>query len=218
MLNRRVQRGFTLIEMAIVLVVIGLLLGSLLTPLSSKIEHERYKETTRELENITEALMGHAVATGRLPCADLDGDGLEDIGVNCSSEGNVPWATLGVGREDAWGHPMRYRVDSTFSSSLVPILDPADTSSNFSVVDRSGAALTPANPNAPVVILFSCGQDGLPNGENEDSSIDAATCENLGTPDLIYVQDIHDTNFDDILVWMSKNRLLNRMVTAGKWP
>ena len=41
MLQRSKQGGFTLIEMAIVLLVIGLLLGGLLTPLSNKIESER---------------------------------------------------------------------------------------------------------------------------------------------------------------------------------
>ncbi len=213
---RSKQSGFTLVEMAIVLLVIGLLLGGLLTPLSNKIESERYKESNRELSKIVDALMGYAVANKRLPCADTNDDGFEDIGVNCNDEGSVPWATLGVGREDAWGHPMRYRVDASFTSS-VP--DPPNTSSNFSVVDRAGAALSPVNPNAPAAIIFSCGNDGLPNGENDaNGADDSATCVNPGAPNPIYVQDVPDASFDDILVWLSKNRLLNRMVAAGKWP
>jgi hypothetical protein len=115
---------------------------------------------------------------------------------------------------------MRYRVDASFTPPVAPpIPDPALTASNFSVVDRDGAALTPVNPDGPVVIIFSCGNDGLPNGENDaNGSADSATCVNPGAPNLIYVQDVPDANFDDILVWLSKNRVLNRMVAAGKWP
>ncbi|MCF6282439.1 MAG: prepilin-type N-terminal cleavage/methylation domain-containing protein [Candidatus Polarisedimenticolaceae bacterium] len=209
--------GFTLIEMAIVLLVIGLLLGGLLTPLSTKIEGERYKESRNELSKVVDALMGYAVSNQRLPCADTNGDGVEDVGANCSNEGTVPWLTLGAGREDAWKHPIRYRVDAGFTTA--PILDPAVTISSFSIVDRAGAALTPADPGGPVVILFSCGNDGLPNGENNANGADNnPTCENPGNPNTIYVQDVPDANFDDHLIWLSKNRLLNRMVAAGKWP
>ncbi len=220
MQQRSKQSGFTLVEMAIVLLVIGLLLGGLLTPLSNKIESERYKESNRELDKIVDALMGYAVANKRLPCADTDDDGFEDVGANCNDEGSVPWATLGVGREDAWGHPMRYRVDASFTPPVAPpIPDPALTVSNFSVVDRDGVALTPVNPDGPVVIIFSCGNDGLPNGENDaNGAADSATCVNPGAPNPTYVQDVPDASFDDILVWLSKNRLLNRMVAAGKWP
>ncbi len=219
MLQRSKQGGFTLIEMAIVLLVIGLLLGGLLTPLSNKIESERYKESRKELDRIVDALMGYAVANKRLPCADTNNDGFENSGVSCNDEGSVPWATLGAGREDAWGNRIRYRVDAGFTSAPIP--DPADTDVNSSlgVVDRSGAPLTPSYPDAPVVILFSCGNDGLPNGENDaNGATDSATCTNPGAPNPIYVQDVPDANFDDLLIWLSKNRLLNRMVAAGKWP
>ncbi len=219
---RSKQGGFTLIEMAIVLLVIGLLLGGLLTPLSNKIESERYKESSRELDRIVDALMGYAVANRRLPCADMDGDGDDgdEAIADCNNEGFVPWLTLGVGREDAWGHPIRYRVDASFTSPVAPpVPDPPNTSSNFSIVDRAGVALSPVNPDAPVVILFSCGNDGLPNGENDaNGAADSATCVNPGAPNPIYVQDVPDASFDDLLIWLSKNRVLNRMVAAGKWP
>ena len=218
--NRERYRGFTLIEMAIVLLVIGLLLGGLLTPLASKVESGRYKETNRELEKAVDALMGYAVVNQRLPCADLDepdevGHGFADA-AGCGTEGYLPWADLGVGKRDAWGHPLRYRVDPAFSATIP---DPPDTTDpGYSVVDRAGAPLTPGYPDGPLVIIFSCGNDGLPNGANEDTSVDAATCKNLGTQDTIYVQDVRDANFDDLLIWLSKNRLLNRMVKADKWP
>jgi hypothetical protein len=45
------------------------------------------------------------------------------------------------------------------------------------------------------------------------------TCVNPGVADGAYVQDAYrDGQYDDILIWVSKNSLLNRLVTAGQWP
>jgi prepilin-type N-terminal cleavage/methylation domain-containing protein len=41
------RAGFTLVEMAIVLVIVGLLLGGLLMPLSAQIEQRRIGETQK---------------------------------------------------------------------------------------------------------------------------------------------------------------------------
>ncbi len=79
--NRLIQmrsNGFTLIEMAVVLLIIGLLLGGVLAPLSTQIDNDRRKETSNTLKQISDALLGYAVANVRLPCPDTNGDGLED--------------------------------------------------------------------------------------------------------------------------------------------
>ncbi len=60
--------GFTLVEMAIVLVIIGLLLGGMLMPLSAQIDQRKISDTQKMLDGIKEALIGFAVANGRLPC------------------------------------------------------------------------------------------------------------------------------------------------------
>jgi len=44
--------------MAIVLVIIGLLLGGLLMPLSAQLEQQRISETQKYLDQIREALLG----------------------------------------------------------------------------------------------------------------------------------------------------------------
>ncbi len=61
------QKGFSLIELAIVLVVVALLIGGLLVPLSMQIEQQRIRDTQKTLEEIKEALVGFAIANGRLP-------------------------------------------------------------------------------------------------------------------------------------------------------
>lgn len=130
-MNRRGQQGFTLIELAVVVVVIGLLLTGILVPLSVQVETARIQETQRKLAEIRSALIGFAQANGRLPCPathltagealPVNGvAGIEgcDDGGTLRQHGFVPAVTLGVSGpfngdnllEDAWGNPYRYSV------------------------------------------------------------------------------------------------------------
>lgn len=61
-------QGFTLMELTVVLVIVGLLLGGLLVPLSAQRDVDLTKATDKSLADIREALMGFAVINGRLPC------------------------------------------------------------------------------------------------------------------------------------------------------
>ena len=108
--------GFTLAEMAIVLLIVGLLLAGVLTPLANQVETKRTSDTQKMLEDIKDALIGYAAShratsTGKpyLPCPDTNLDGLEEnrtAGVCPSQEGWIPWSTLGVGQAVAgWETP-----------------------------------------------------------------------------------------------------------------
>jgi prepilin-type N-terminal cleavage/methylation domain-containing protein len=72
------SQGFNLIEIAVVLVVLGFLIGNLLNPLAKKIEQDKIKLTQHSLEEIKQALLGYAVLHGCLPCpvADASGEGI----------------------------------------------------------------------------------------------------------------------------------------------
>jgi len=130
------QRGFSLVEMAMVLVIIGLLLGGLLMPLTAQIDQQKIGETRKSLAEIKEALAGFAIVNGRLPCpangsiaADAASAGQEattgtgallicttTIGSGVpSNSGVLPWATLGLSETDAWGRRFTYRVTSSFA-------------------------------------------------------------------------------------------------------
>lgn len=228
-------RGFTLIELALVLAIVGLLLGGLLVPLATQMDAHRVDAARQQLATIEEALSGYAVANGnRLPCPDTDGDGLED-GPPCPGvEGALPYATLGVPGLDPWGRPFRYIADASFTAAAGAPNPPA-TTTGLTVQDRGvptatppvpPSALTTGNPSAAVAVIFSCGKNGIPDvagatpsNDNDGATNAAADCSNPGATDNIYVQDVFTEDvFDDVLVWMSKNVLLNRLVAAGTWP
>lgn len=61
-------RGFTLLELAVVLVIITMLLAALFVPLNTQIVQRRYTDTQKTLDDVREALIGFALATTRLPC------------------------------------------------------------------------------------------------------------------------------------------------------
>jgi len=118
------SRGFTLIEMAVVIAVIALLLSSILVPLATQVEERRIADTRRMLDEAREALLGFLIANGRLPCPASESpmsNGLESPagGGNCTNfyNGFLPAATLGLTPTDAqgfmidpWGNRIRYAV------------------------------------------------------------------------------------------------------------
>lgn len=119
MVERRVQ-GFTLIELAVVLFIFGLLIAGLLGPLETQLEARDRAATIEVMDEIIESLYGYAITNGRLPCPDTDGDGLPNPIFNpadvatatCAGEGVVPWVELNTPPGDAWGNRFRYRVAS----------------------------------------------------------------------------------------------------------
>lgn len=132
MRNTVKNKGFSLIELAVVLVIIGVAFGGFISTLSSRIEQSKREQTTQQLHTIKKALLGFAMANGRLPCpAIATSDGLEAPvgGGDCTSNrGLVPNATLGLSGGvnddnlllDSWNNPIRYSVSNTTSSTSHP--------------------------------------------------------------------------------------------------
>ena len=169
----RKGQGFSLIEIAIVLMVLGFLIGNLLYPLARKVENDKIKLTQYYLEEIKQALLGYVVLHGCLPCPVLDANkatGQENRVIKidicsqpCSSsvnEGFLPWLDLGVGRYDAWGSLFRYRVKEEYTDyRLAPEMTSSLLVKDTQVIDTSTGAqanyLT-LQSNTPVVaIIFS---------------------------------------------------------------
>jgi prepilin-type N-terminal cleavage/methylation domain-containing protein len=204
----KTSTGFSLIEMAVVLLIIGLLIGGFLSPLSSSLTHQKIKLTQQSLEEIKEALLGFAIIYQRLPCPASNENGIAlNVGdTNCNKEGYLPWADLGVGRYDAWGKTFRYRVEEEYTNTTTVVL-PISTNT-LRVKNRQNNYLTNKSGDSRVVaIIFSYGQ----NGEAEE--------DNQNTSSKLYMQDGYIENqFDDVLTWLSRNTLINRLLISGKWP
>lgn len=143
-MKRRRQMGFTLVELTVVMIIIALLIGGMLVPLSTQNDMRNQQETEKSLAEIKEALIGFAAVNGRLPCparrstassglnagteavtagacACVDGgmNGVADYtATQCNSAGGVvgalPWATLGLRETDAWGKRFTYRLTTRF--------------------------------------------------------------------------------------------------------
>ena len=119
------SHGFTLVEIVVTLMIIGIVMGGLLIPMTIQIDHQKFQTTKKRLKTIKKALIVFATNHGYLPCPAIDTNGKEakrsangwvcDIYDN--SDGYLPWKTLGVDGYDAWGRPFRYRVDGWFSNS-----------------------------------------------------------------------------------------------------
>ncbi|MEM7252980.1 MAG: type II secretion system protein [Pseudomonadota bacterium] len=214
--------GFSLIEMAMVLAALTLILSGVITPLGHYIDKQRTTRTHNELDAAHDALMGYAVSNGAsLPCPDHDGDGTSDVTagpIPCRvQEGYLPSATLGVRGFDGWGRRLRYRPDNAFTEPG-GLGNPPNTTSRLQVRNRAGVRLTVSDPHSSAAIVFSCGKNGIPDDDNRAKGV-IRNCSQADASDSRYVQDVTTPDeFDDVLIWVSKNILLNRLVAAGLWP
>ncbi len=214
------NRGFSLTELAIVLVILALLIGGMLVPLSAQRDIHNITETKRQLIEIKEALLGFSIIHGRLPCHSTTVDpadpkyGDEDNPCNDGVEGYLPWKALGVSEIDAWGTHRsaetdsfngywRYRVVKAYTAPIT--FAPPIPSSPLVVQDASAIQLTSSAPDGPLAIIYSTGPDLVPNGQN-------------ATLDTIYQAGERSPGFDDILEWISRPVLFNRLIAARKIP
>jgi len=251
---RKMQKGFTLVELAMVLFIVGLLLGGLLVPLSNRMEGEERKQTSAALQEVRNSLIGYAMVNGHLPCPDCSSasggcsvinaadaaflnDGMEDLTDGSSrvtrasplaqcatTEGNLPWVTLGVPQFDAWGNRFVYRVTGTFADNTdgtgnsnctvtAGVSFQICSAGNITVNDGSGNAVA---QNLPALVL-SYGKNATEAGNPSSAfEIENQNGNNIFV-DATYSKN-PDVQFDDILTWIPANTLIYRMVQAERLP
>lgn len=119
-------RGFTLIELAVAILVLAILASSLAMPLAAQVAARRFDEARRGMDEVRDALLGFAAANGRLPCPSASAGGDESFAPGgdatngeCATfnAGFVPAAALGLATpggtgsvRDPWGAALRYAV------------------------------------------------------------------------------------------------------------
>ena len=234
--------GFTLTELAIVMIIMALLIGGMLMPLSAQQDMRANTETSRQLDEIREALIGFAVTNGYLPCpAKSSSDGTEDrdtVTEKCTAgkwHGLLPWVTLGIRPSDSWGHLFLYSVTPVFSHRKPADRFTMTSSSGITIMtrDTAGNPAKLSNVDGIPVVALSTGKNGNWSwtldqaaqgadsaSANDDEDTNAAPAADGKTfvsrtptgPDAVTGE------FDDIVTWISPNVLFNRMVAAGRLP
>ncbi len=262
-LNNKIFKGFTLIELSVVLLIISLLMVGLLGPVGTQIEAQERQQTIDTMNDILESLYGFAIINGRLPCPDTDGDGLSDpvASGTCTAatgDGWIPWQTLSLDFQgDVWGNRFKYHVTTPgfttvdtgtcaadgeldlCQSGNITILTRGDDTSTGAVVESkfqyNAATLVPA-------VIVSHGRNslgatttlgttmvattaGTDENENDDANTDANFYSRLFSSGAAGCTDAADEptanvlcQFDDIVMWISPNILMNRMVKAEVLP
>jgi prepilin-type N-terminal cleavage/methylation domain-containing protein len=139
----RIGHGFTLVEILVVVVVLGLIMAMSAVLLRSVSATQKRSITSTRLASIDAALVQFVMQQRRLPCpadgtlsASAGGDELRLPSGICTgnqAKGVVPWKTLGLSATDAtdgWNRRITYRVDKDMSKDDALNLswcDPAGT-------------------------------------------------------------------------------------------
>lgn len=157
--------------------------------------------------------------------------------------GFVPAVTLGLVSTsgigfavDPWGNNIRYAVTDWDSTSPPPISNVFTSNSGMRTVGINALApnllvcssaststsscsvpnssLT-SSPGVPAVI-YSTGKNGALGGTSPDETENPNP--NSADNDRIFVSHPPTADFDDIVIWLSPNILINSMVSAGALP
>lgn len=244
MISKPNQKGFTLVEMAVVIAIVGLLLGGMLLPISAQMDMEGLRTTNNRLDEIKEALIGYAIINGRLPCpASSTSNGVESLvgAGTCANpyDGFVPAVTLGITPTDSAGYALDGWSANTYSrihyavtiqntsafttangmsntgmSSLSPDLHVCSSGNSVTSTTCGTTAITLTA--SAVAVVYSVGKNGGSSGTSTDEAQNPNP--NSANNDIVFVSHDSTPTFDDQMTWISFPVLANRMVAAGKLP
>lgn len=217
------QAGFSLLEMAVVMVILGLLLGGLLGPMSIQRENRNQNEVKQLLLEIEDAMLGFVAIHGYLPCpASAGSSGLEarNGANNCTAQhGFVPTTTLGLQGKldtnnrllDPWLVPIRYSLSSVNSWEYAKGVSLTSGAGDFRVCSQASCSNVLAQDI--VAVIFSLGEFGA----LATSSVDQL--ENTDS-DTVFVwrtfSEASGSEFNDSLRWISPNVIVHELVSAGR--
>lgn len=213
--------AFSLLELAIVLTIIGVVVTLSVSGLQSQLDSSEIASTKQRLDTIKLAIENYRTQFEKYPCPALPnlassdpsyGDSVPDCyttcpaGLNCvanstngalldMAQGSIPFKTLGIAPEltiDSWGNKITYAIDARFTQDL----NRCETDGLINIQDYSNNSVT----SKAMYALVSHGIDkkGAYSPESgtitmacDGSAKDGANCDNNTT---FRISDISTSN------------------------
>jgi type II secretory pathway pseudopilin PulG len=231
--------GFTIIEIAIVLFIIGIITASLLSGAGAFRETAKFKEDQQKLQDIKLALLSYSAVNAYLPCPDTDGNGKENrTAAHCTNTtGLLPHLDLNTHATNAYGYPFSYHVNR-HTDDPADIVDENNSASyfgncsgkpcfNMRTPPRAGQGddalgnyrvsdgTNPLANQVPLVVI-SHGKD-LKNLTtcNGNGNFENWNCDLSQTADnqVLLYQAQQGDNFDDVIIWLTSLEI--KKITPG---
>lgn len=204
------NKGFTLIEISVVLVVIGLLIGGAVPLMSVLSERKTRNETLDYMSEARAALISFAKINGRLPWAATQGG--NGTSVASLSVGDLPFQTLGIRPTDAYGNRLRYAINNSGLNSNLGTDLPTSCSTLRGGLADAPLVVDSAAAISVAAVLISAG----PKDVNADGSVfdlinaGPFTGNNVtGNPN--YIRSPPTDTFDDLVVYIDQLTLYGEM-------
>lgn len=247
-MTRRRLRGFTMVELAVVLTIVALLLTTAMYTLSAQVDQRNRSETQRRLDEAKDLLLSFAVVNGRLPCPGVaTGDESGGGASACTSNynGYLPARTIGYQPVDssgfgldAWGNRIRYAVSATqwgtspyarytkqhVSDSATAGWSLSQTPSDLQVCSAALASSTACDAGAPVTNQNVVVAIVFSTGKNTATGGTGTNESRNLDGNALFVFRPPETSeaaggeFDDLMVWIPVGQLYSRMIAAGVLP
>ncbi|MGH8675296.1 MAG: type II secretion system protein [Burkholderiales bacterium] len=196
----RAARGFTLTEIAIVVAIVGLMLGSLMYTLAAQVEQSNFEETRRRLEQAKSLLLAYAIVQGRLPCPARStslADEVRNAAGQCTdgatedyhggmlaggvTGGLLPARAIGFQpvdaagfAVDAWGNRIRYAVEK-----FVTGCSGASTLPHFTQATNLKANGITCQPRDLLLCKSATGVSGVAGATNCGAAANVLTNQNV---------------------------------------
>ena len=201
------QNGFTFIEIAIVMVIIGLLAGGGVSLMGMLTKRKARNETLDYLKQTKQAIVSYATIHGKLPWADTDGDGNANNG---ASSGTLPYLDLEVRPSDPYKRVLKYEINNNLGTDRPTSCNAlkAGLSSGPRIVDADGS--TSSFYVAAIIISpgpMDADSDGdvlddVTSGPHQGDNTD-------GTPN--YLRHPPTDTFDDLVTYIGGNELYGNL-------
>ena len=155
-LRKKAHSGFTLIELMIVIVIIGILATLLIPRIMERPEEARRIKAKVDIKTIESALKLYKIDTGNYPTTE---QGLEAL----------------IRKPDTSPVPKKWREGGYLEGDAVP-KDPWDNPYYYTASSSSGASgtLSTSGTSGRDYEIISYGKDGQPGGTGRDADISSA--------------------------------------------